>query len=1404
MSTNGTSWNAISGATAATYTATDLTATSYYRAVVTSGVCSAATTDSATITVSPTSVAGTISGATTVCSGTNSTTLTLSGSTGAIQWQMSTNGTSWNAISGATAATYTATDLTATSYYRAVVTSGVCSAATTDSATITVSPTSVAGTISGATTVCSDTNSTTLTLNNSTGDIQWQLSTDNSSFTDINGATSATYTATDLTATSYYRAVVTSGVCSAATTDSATITVSPAPVAGTISGATSVCTGTNSTTLTLNGSSGAIQWQSSSNNITFNDISGATGTNYNVTDLTNTSYYRVVISSGVCTSKTTATATITVNPVTVAGTISGATTVCSGINSTTLSLSGNTGSVQWQISSNNSSFSNISGATSTNYTASNLTATKYYRAVVTSGACSSATTNTVTITTNSLAIAGTISGSATVCIGSNSTTMNLSGYTGSLQWQSSTDNSTFTDIVGATNASYLATNLSTTTYYRVKVTNGICYAVYSATATITINPNSTTIGTVGTITGLSNVCGVTSATYTIQPVAGAAYYSWTLPNGASSTSTNGNSVTVTFDPSFVSGILYVKAINTCGYFSNSKSLSISNKAPMVSIGGITAICGATTTAYLATNVPNTTYSWSVPSGVTITSGDGTNKIYVTIDNTFTSGSIDVVASNACGDTNASLAIETNTKQPQSIIGTTQVCINNNTNMTYSTPMVNGITSYNWSVPVGASIVSGQGTNSISVSYSTTFTTGNIGVSLTGSCGTSPQKIIAVTSLLPKPTITGTSIICNRNAITYDTAGNIVTNTYGTESYSVPVIAGATSYSWSVPSGVTIISGQNTNTIMVSINLATFITGNINITVQNACGSSTTSTLKVSKYSNTAKITGPTSLCAYTSVSYSVLSTVGTNFNWVVPSWMTITSGQGTSSMTAAITGVIDQGTIVLNYVSNCNTNESVSVSIGCPTSTKLISTQCGTTLSAINTIIYANSVSNATSYRFEVTHGSSVNTIDSSTRTFNLTQLSSGVLYGETYTIRVAAQLNGIWQSYGPSCSVNTPAIPTTQIQSTLCGTSLAAIGTTISASTVSIATGYRFEVTNGTTIRTYDSTTNSFNLNLLNGGALYGVTYSIRVAIQYNGIWQNYGTACSVSTPAIPTTQVQDSQCGATLAAIGTIIYANNVTIATAYRFEVTNGSTVRTYDSTSRSFNLNLLNGGALYGVTYSIKVAIKYNGIWQNYGTACAVSTPAIPTTKVQDSQCGTVLPTLATTILANPVTIATGYRFEVTNGNTVRTYNSSTPGFKLTSLTGGATLGVTYSIRVAIQYNGTWQNYGPACNVTAGTGTSKVETAQNDVSQNNTDITKANTIYALPNPYVDTFSIQKELYDSKGLMNISIYNNLGVLIKTIQVEEENLSTTPLGENLPSGVYNIIVTQENSIHTLRVIKR
>jgi len=76
----------------------------------------------------------------------------------------------------------------------------------------------------------------------------------------------------------------------------------------------------------------------------------------------------------------------------------------------------------------------------------------------------------------------------------------LVGYSGTIQWQSSTNNSTFADIVGETNSTYTVNNLSNTVFYKAIVTNGSCASATTATATVFVLSASTAFAISGTAT----------------------------------------------------------------------------------------------------------------------------------------------------------------------------------------------------------------------------------------------------------------------------------------------------------------------------------------------------------------------------------------------------------------------------------------------------------------------------------------------------------------------------------------------------------------------------------------------------------------------------------------------------------------------------------------------------------------------------------------------------------------------------------------------------------------------------------------------------------------------------------------------------------------------------------------
>ncbi|MCW3094106.1 MAG: C-terminal target protein [Ferruginibacter sp.] len=336
-------------------------------------------------------------------------------------------------------------------------------------------------------TVCAGSN---LNINATTseGIIQWY--TVASGGTSIGSTASAVnFPVSPVVNTTYYAgATIVASGCASSTRVPLSVAVSQPPVGGSITGGTNVCTGANNTLLTLTGYTGTIQWQQSSDNSTFANLAGYTGTSYSATNLTATKYYRALLTSGVCPSTSSAVSAVLVNPVSVAGSVNGAVTVCAGTNSTLLTLSGNTGTIQWQSSPDNNSFGNLIGATAPTLTVSNLTATTYYRSVVTSGLCAAAISSAVPITVTQSIAGGTIDGATAVCSGVNNTSLTLSNNIGNVvKWQSSTvSDFTGNEDIASTSLSLTLTNISSPRFYRAMITNA-CGIAYSAPAFISIH-----------------------------------------------------------------------------------------------------------------------------------------------------------------------------------------------------------------------------------------------------------------------------------------------------------------------------------------------------------------------------------------------------------------------------------------------------------------------------------------------------------------------------------------------------------------------------------------------------------------------------------------------------------------------------------------------------------------------------------------------------------------------------------------------------------------------------------------------------------------------------------------------------------------------------------------------------
>ncbi|HOZ79858.1 MAG TPA: M12 family metallo-peptidase [Ferruginibacter sp.] len=411
---------------------------------------------------------------------------------------------------------------------------------------------------------------------------------------------------------------------------------------------------------------------------------------------------------------------------------------------------------------------------------------------------------------------GTITGTNSVCSGSSqtytvTTVAGATSYTWVLPtgWSGTSTTNTITVTAGTSNGNIAVT------------ANNSCGNSTARTLAVT---SSSTPATPVSITGNTAVCPATTQTYTAVAVAGATSYLWTLPSGWTGTSST-NSITVTAGST--GGQLTVKTNNGCGQSAAlSLTLTITSAAPPQpgAVAGNSNVCAGSSQTYSIAAVAGAAlYNWTLPQGWTGTSS--TNSITVTAG--ASAGNITVVATNGCGSSTArTVAVATSPlpAAPGGITvsgGSSTVCTGNT--RTYTTPLVSGLT-YSWTVPAGTTIVTGQNSNSIQLSFGSSFVSGSVlSVRAANNCGnSSPASIIINKSTLATPgTISGPNSSCP----------NI------TRGFSVSAVSGATSYIWTIPAGASFVGSATGRIIWVNVGA---ISGNVTVKAVSACGSSAAS------------------------------------------------------------------------------------------------------------------------------------------------------------------------------------------------------------------------------------------------------------------------------------------------------------------------------------------------------------------------------------------------------------------------------------------------------------------------------------------------------------------------------------------------------------------------------------
>lgn len=490
-----------------------LTQTTCYRAVVQSPGCTAVNSGNVCITITPGSVPGTVTADQTICAGNAPAQFTLAGHTGTIvRWETATDLPFTQNVTPVvnTNATYTSPALTTTTCFRAVLQTGTCPETFSAAACVVVDQAPVAGTLTVAQTVCSGVTPAMLTLTGTQGSVvRWESSTDNfvAVITTIN-ITTTTFTPPPPTQSICFRAVVGNGSCPTVLSNNVCITVDPTSVGGTVTGAVTVCGTPNSGTLTLTGHTGIVlRWESSTDNFATDTDITITTTTFNYSNVTTTTCYRAVVKSGTCPEANSTSSCVTVNQGTTPGTLSGGgITVCSGNNSGNMTLTGNTGNVVHWETAPDAGFGTITTVNSTVTTLpyTNLTQTICFRAQVQNTGCPIQASNIQCITVDQPSVPGTVGTATTVCGGTNSGNITLTGQTGNVvQWESSTDNFVSVTTINSTTTTLPYTNLTVTTCYRARVQNGSCSGVSQITP-VCITVTGGSIG--GTVATSQTVC----------------------------------------------------------------------------------------------------------------------------------------------------------------------------------------------------------------------------------------------------------------------------------------------------------------------------------------------------------------------------------------------------------------------------------------------------------------------------------------------------------------------------------------------------------------------------------------------------------------------------------------------------------------------------------------------------------------------------------------------------------------------------------------------------------------------------------------------------------------------------------------------------------------------------------
>lgn len=249
---------------------------------------------------------------------------------------------------------------------------------------------------------------------------------------------------------------------------------------------------------------------------------------------------------------------------------------------------------------------------------------------------------------------------------------------------------------------------------------------------------------------------------------------------------------------------------------------------------------------------------------------------------------------------------------------------------------------------------------------------------------------------------------------------------------------------------------------------------------------------------------------------------------------------------------------------------------------------CGTQITGINTQVFSSLVPRSTGYRYRIQR------LDNALQPVGLPQeITSGLRnftfaavtdfrYDANYNVSCAVRnTDGTFLPYGPSCTIQAPKHPTTQMRGTQCNDyAVVSFSERLFADAVQSAAQYRFRLFNEAQEYDFaiDRPLNSFRLSDFIG-LISGENYSVQVAVRMPNQMDfgPYSKTCTLTVPSVarsleettPDTQGLDAQ-----------VYPNPY--AEQFYFKVATSSqelfTIQVYDMMGRAIETRTVNADAI----------------------------------------------------------------------------------------------------------------------------------------------------------------------------------------------------------------------------------